>query len=471
MSKELQVPELGENITTATVVEVFVKKGDRVDRDQAVLSLETDKAQFELPAEEAGTIDEVLVGVGDDVTVGQAVVRLSGAGGTREAGERESGEQAPPKAAPDAGETEGAAQGDERPTTPVDAAEPTKGATTAAGEGGPVLPVRSGSDDADPGGRTEAKPVVPRPAEAPIAAAPSVRRLARELGIRVEDVAAETDDGRVTAAAVRAFTKRGARAVAAPSPSAVPPGLLTPEPLPDFSRWGEIEIEEMSKIRRKTAQNMARAWAEIPTVTHHDEADVTQLEALRKRYAARVEKAGGQLTWTAILLHVLAGALRRFPQFNASVDMANGRIVYKKYVHIGVAVDTERGLLVPVIRDVDQKNIVQLASALTEVSQAARGGNIKPDTMQGATFTISNLGGIGGVSFNPIINPPQVAILGVSRGSIRPRWVEDKFVPRQILPLSLSYDHRVIDGADAAHFLRWTCEALEEPFLLDLEGQ
>jgi pyruvate dehydrogenase E2 component (dihydrolipoamide acetyltransferase) len=184
-----------------------------------------------------------------------------------------------------------------------------------------------------------------------------------------------------------------------------------------------------------------------------------------------VKEAGGSLTWTAILLNVLAGALKRFPRLNASVDMAGNRIIYKKYVHVGVAVDTERGLLVPVIRDVDRKNIVELAKALSEVSEAARSRNIKPEMMQGATFTITNLGGIGGVAFNPIVNPPQVAILGVSRSSTRPVWRDDAVVPRQILPLALSYDHRVIDGADAARFLRWVCEALEEPFLLDLEGQ
>jgi pyruvate dehydrogenase E2 component (dihydrolipoamide acetyltransferase) len=227
----------------------------------------------------------------------------------------------------------------------------------------------------------------------------------------------------------------------------------------------------MSKIRRKTAENMARAWIEIPTVTHYDEADITSLEALRKRYSERVKQAGGHLTWTAILLHVLAGALKRFPAFNASVDMAASRIVYKKYVHIGVAVDTDRGLLVPVIHDADQKNIVELAKELSDVSEAARHRNIKPETMQGATFTITNLGGIGGVAFSPIINPPQVAILGVSRSSTRPVWRDDGAQPRQFLPLALSYDHRIIDGADAARFVRWVCEALEEPFLLDLEGQ
>jgi len=497
MSTKLTVPELGENIDTATVVEVFVKSGDHVDENQAVLSLETDKAQFELPATAAGTVDQVLVSVGDDVRVGQAVLSLTGGGGAKDA-ETESGKGANGADAPaqararqdrDGGD-EGEAAGDERPAggrRAARATEPTADdggaadAEVAAGAQGTAAkteaaPARDSARDQAAAPTKDTARVAgagtPRPA-IPVAAAPSVRRLARELGVALDDVAATTDDGRVTAADVRAFTERGAKKPAAAATPAPPtaPGWPTPEPLPDFSKWGEIEIQEMSKIRRKTAENMARAWVEIPTVTQHDEADITQLEALRKRYAARVKESGGSLTWTAILLHVLAGALRRFPQFNASVDMAQSRIVYKKYVHIGVAVDTERGLLVPVIRDVDQKNIAQLAKALAEISEAARSRNIKPDMMQGATFTITNLGGIGGVAFNPIVNPPQVAILGVARGSTRPVWRDEKFVPRQILPLSLSYDHRVIDGADAARFLRWTCEALEEPFLLDLEGQ
>jgi pyruvate dehydrogenase E2 component (dihydrolipoamide acetyltransferase) len=435
MSKNLTLPELGEGIHTATVVEIFVKPGDAIAKDQAIMSLETDKAQFELPATAAGTVEKVLVGVGDDVAIGQPVLAIAD-GGAED-----------PAPAPETKPAAAAMAVEAKPAPAAKKAPAPRPAPAPA----PATPPRE----------------APR-ADGAVAAAPSVRRLARELGIRLEDVAASTGSARVSAADVEAFKEAGARRPAAEAPV---PGLPAPEPLPDFSKWGEIEIEEMSKIRRKTAENMARAWIEIPTVTHHDEADITKLEALRKRYAPRVKEAGGNLTWTAILLNVLAGALKRFPKLNASVDMAQNRVVYKKYVHVGVAVDTERGLLVPVIRDVDKKNIAELAKALAEVSEAARSRNIKPDMMQGATFTITNLGGIGGVGFSPIVNPPQVGILGVSRASTRPVWRDDKFEPRQILPLSLSYDHRVIDGADAARFLRWVCEALEEPFLLDLEGQ
>jgi pyruvate dehydrogenase E2 component (dihydrolipoamide acetyltransferase) len=436
MSTSFTLPELGEGIDSATVVEIFVKPGDTIKAEQPLLSLETDKAQFELPATSAGTVEQVLVGAGDEVSIGQAILTIAGGGAS-----------APAPA---------------KPATPPEATPAEAPAAPAAGADAPSPPPPK------PAARTEpARPPRPRGA---VTAAPSVRRLARERGVRLEDVAAHTGDDRVTAAEVEAFLRAGVQQ-ATPATTPVAPGLPPPQPLPDFSRWGEITVEEMSKIRRKTADNMARAWIEIPTVTHYDEADITNLEDLRKRYAARAKEAGGHLTWTAILLHVLAGALRRFPLFNASVDMAGNRIIYKQYVHIGVAVDTERGLLVPVIHDADRKNIIELAKALAEVSEAARNRNIKPELMQGATFTITNLGGLGGVAFSPIINPPQVAILGVSRSSTRPMWRDGRVEPRQILPLSLSYDHRIIDGADAARFMRWVCEALEEPFLLDLEGQ
>jgi pyruvate dehydrogenase E2 component (dihydrolipoamide acetyltransferase) len=247
--------------------------------------------------------------------------------------------------------------------------------------------------------------------------------------------------------------------------------MASEESLPDFSRWGPVDVEPMSKVRLRTAEQMTRAWNSIPHVTHHDKADITELDRLRRQYAARVERAGGKLTMTAVLLKVLGSALRKFPKFNASVDMANHAIVYKKYVHIGVAVDTEKGLLVPVIRDVDKKNIVEISLALRELSEKARSRNIRPDELQGATFTITNLGGIGGTAFSPLINPPEVAVLGVASARLEPAAVGDAFESRLLMPVSVSYDHRVIDGADAARFLRWVCEALAEPFVMDLEGE
>ncbi|MEO8076764.1 MAG: 2-oxo acid dehydrogenase subunit E2, partial [Acidobacteriota bacterium] len=245
-------------------------------------------------------------------------------------------------------------------------------------------------------------------------------------------------------------------------------GAAAPVPLPDFTKWGEVERKPMSNIRRKTAEHLTHAWNAIPHVTQHDKADVTAIEALRKQYGPRAEKAGGKLTMTAIALKIVAGALQRFPQFNAAADIAAQEIVYRKSIHIGVAADTPRGLLVPVIRDVDRKGIVELAAELAKVSEKARTGKLGLDDMQGGGFTITNLGGIGGTAFTPIINWPEVAILGISRGATEPVYDGQSFQPRLMLPLSLSYDHRVIDGADGARFLRWVAEAFEQPFVLSL---
>ena len=257
-------------------------------------------------------------------------------------------------------------------------------------------------------------------------------------------------------------------------------GAAAAEPLPDFSRWGGIERQPMRAVRRKTAEHLSAAWTTIPHVTQCDLADITALEESRKKYAKQVEAAGGNLTVTAIAVKIVASALKVFPQFNASIDLEAGEIVLKKYVNIGVAVDTDRGLLVPVIRDADRKNITQISVDLAQLSEKARSRKIALDEMQGGCFSISNLGGIGGTYFTPIVNAPEVAILGVSRGSIQPKWIADagrgpgpasgEFVPRMMLPLSLSYDHRAIDGADGIRFLRWVAAAFEEPFVIALNG-
>jgi len=242
------------------------------------------------------------------------------------------------------------------------------------------------------------------------------------------------------------------------------------EALPDFTRWGEVERAAMTSVRRRTAEHMAYAWTTIPHVTQFDKVDITELERLRKKHAPRVERMGGKLTITAMVLKVIAAALKQFPQFNASLDAPNNEIVYKKYYNIGVAVDTDRGLLVPVIHNVDQKNMIQLSIELTQMAERARTRKTTLDEMQGGTFTVTNLGGIGGTAFTPIVNAPEVAILGISRTQIEPLFVDGKFEPRTILPLALSYDHRVIDGAGGARFLRWIIEVIEQPFLLFLEA-
>jgi pyruvate dehydrogenase E2 component (dihydrolipoamide acetyltransferase) len=240
--------------------------------------------------------------------------------------------------------------------------------------------------------------------------------------------------------------------------------------LPDFAKWGEIERKPMTGIRRKTAEHLSHAWNAIPHVTQFDRADITALEQVRKKYRAEVEKAGGNLTVTAIAAKVIASALKVFPQFNASVDAAGESIVYKKYVNVGIAVDTENGLLVPVLRNVDQKNLIQLSIEINQLAEKAKARKLSLDEMSGGSMSISNLGGIGGTAFTPIVNWPEVAILGISRGGFEPVWNGKEFEPRQMLPLSLSYDHRLIDGADAIRFLRWVAEALENPFALTLRG-
>jgi pyruvate dehydrogenase E2 component (dihydrolipoamide acetyltransferase) len=294
-------------------------------------------------------------------------------------------------------------------------------------------------------------------AEGPVPpAAPSVRRLARELGVEIRQVPGSGPEGRISVEDVQAFVRSALANPAAGGAAA---------PLPDFSKWGEVERKPMSNIRRKTAEHLSRAWTVIPHVTQHDKADITALEVLRKQYSPQAEQAGGKLTMTVVALKIVAAALRKFPQFNSSVDMARQEIVYKKSIHVGVAVDTPRGLLVPVIRDVDRKGIIELAADLGKASEKARSGKLSLDDMQGAGFTITNLGGIGGTSFTPIVNWPEVAILGISRGVYEPVYNGQTFEPRQLLPLSLSYDHRVIDGADGARFLRWVADAFEQTFV------
>jgi pyruvate dehydrogenase E2 component (dihydrolipoamide acetyltransferase) len=328
--------------------------------------------------------------------------------------------------------------------------------------------------------RPSASTVAPRtatptkePAEkssVPVAAAPSVRMFAREIGVDISAVRGSGPNGRISIEDVKAHAKAllsgSAAAAAGPSGAAV---TGRRKPLPDFASFGAVRREAMSKVRRKTAEQMELSWS-IPVVTQHDKVDVTRLEELRQRFAKKAEAAGTKLTVTAIALKTAAAALKKFPQFNASLDMESGEIVFKEYIHLGVAVDTERGLLVPVIRDADKKNILTISKEMQELAEKARGKKIMPDDMSGASFTITNLGGIGGTYFTPIINWPEVAILGLSRAVMEPVYIDGEFQPRLMMPLSLTYDHRIIDGADAARFLRWFAEALEEPLLLALEG-
>ncbi len=290
-------------------------------------------------------------------------------------------------------------------------------------------------------------------------AAPSVRRIARELGVEINKVKGSGPNGRISMDDVKAFVKNINQEIES---RGIGVGIKQ-EALPDFSKYGDIDRKAMSKIRAKTAQHLSYAWAVTPHVTQFDKADITNLEKMRKEFNPEIEKAGGKLTVTSILVKVITAAMKTFPQFNSSIDMEKNEIIYKKYFNIGIAVDTENGLLVPVIKNADRKTLKEISVEMNQLAEKARNKKISLDEMQGGCMTITNLGGIGGTSFTPIVNSPEVAILGVSRGELMPVYKDNRLMPRLMLPLSLSYDHRIIDGADAARFLRWVCEALEQP--------
>jgi pyruvate dehydrogenase E2 component (dihydrolipoyllysine-residue acetyltransferase) len=458
---DFTLPELGENVASGDVLRVLVKPGDTLAKDQPVLELETDKATIEVPSSVAGQVKEVKVKVGDKVKVGQAILSVDGDASKSQAAPAKAAAPAPAAAAAPAAQRAAAPA----PAPAPSPAAPAK-ATSTEEDTRPVVPAPSQKVvDINRGARQAAEaterdfPVAP--------ASPSVRRMARELGVDIAQVAGSGPNGRISIEDVKAHTKKLVTAVAAGATVA-----SAAEALPDFTRWGAVERQPMRAVRRKTAEHLSAAWATIPHVTQHDVADVTTLEELRKKYAKQVEAAGGNLTVTAIAVKVAAAALKVFPQFNASVDLGTSEIIYKKYVNIGIAVDTDRGLLVPVIRDADTKSITQISVELSQLSERARNRKISLDEMQGGCFSISNLGGIGGTSFTPIVNAPEVAILGISRARMEPVYNKEtsQFVPRLMLPLSLSYDHRLIDGADGIRFLRWVVEALEQPFLLALQG-
>ncbi|HEX7002492.1 MAG TPA: 2-oxo acid dehydrogenase subunit E2 [Trueperaceae bacterium] len=463
MATEVKLPDVGEGIESGTVVSVLVKPGDKIQKDQPLLELETDKAVVEVPSTAAGVVQTVNVKEGDEAPIGAVLVVVDEAGAAAEPAQAEQpreaqgaetqAEEAPPDGKQAAEKP--AEEASSRPSQP--AQEPTGGGKEPAqpsGQAGGDRPARvaAASDRSeDDNGR-----LVP--------AAPSVRRLARELGVDLRRVPGSGILGRVSASDVRQAASGTERAPAGAAVAA--------PPLPDFSRWGEVEREPMSGIRKATVRSMSTAWSTVPMVTHFDEADVTDLERFRKRYQKEADKQGVKLTPTAILLKVVAVALRRFPDFNASIDVAKLEIVRKQYVNVGVAVDTDAGLLVPVVKGADGKGIIELARELGELAEKARNRKLSLEEMQGGNFSISNLGGIGGTNFTPIVNPPDVAILGVSRAAVKPVWDEGtgSFQPRTIMPLALTYDHRLIDGAAAARFLRWVCTALEEPFVALLDG-
>jgi pyruvate dehydrogenase E2 component (dihydrolipoamide acetyltransferase) len=461
-ASEFKLPELGENISQGDLVRLMIAPGAKVSEGQPVMELETDKAVVEVPSSVSGVVKEVRVKEGEKIKVGQLIFTLESPAVPQPVPasqsipvEHVSGQHGARLAFQAAIRAEGKTEEQALPPDQPQSATATS-ATPAFG-----LPVQLGK-------------VAGTEHRHPIPAAPHVRRLAREVGVDIYEVKGLGPGGRISEDDVKAYAKALLQAAASAAQAQPRAGHFAQPQLPDFAKWGKIERVSMRGVRRKTAEHLAESWNTIPHVTQHDRADITELEQLRARFAPKAEEAGGKMTVTAIALKVCAAALKVFPQFNASIDIEKEEIVYKQYIHIGVAADTERGLLVPVIRDVDKKNIVELAVELSQLAKKARDKKLTPADMEGGTFTITNLGGIGGSGFTPIVNLPEVAILGLSRSRMEPEWIQDKaggkFEPRLILPLSLSYDHRLIDGADAARFLRWIAEAFEQPFLLSVQG-
>jgi pyruvate dehydrogenase E2 component (dihydrolipoamide acetyltransferase) len=457
MASEVKLPELGEKLEGGEVLDVKVAVGDTVKEGQTLLEVEAEKSTVEVPSPLAGRISQLMVKKGDEVKVNQTLCLIEST-----AGQKNGGPVAAPARAVERSvepEPRGAAR-----SGPPAGEEPQDNAREVAQRVAPA-PAREEVPKGD-GRRTEpapapvAKAAPPAPgaagSKALVAAGPATRRLARELGVDLRQVPGTARGGRVTQEDVKTFVRQLASGVVTSGPRGEAP------PLPDFERWGPVERRPLEPVRRRTAEQMSLAWRLIPHVTQHDEADVTELDAFRRQQSGN----GPKLTVTAFVLKAVAVALKQFEQFNASLDLASGQLVLKRYYHLGVAVDTGRGLLVPVLRDVDRKSIHTLAQELADVAERARNKKVAVEEMRGATLTVTNLGGIGGTGFTPIINYPEVAILGLSRARLQPVVRDGAVVPRLMLPLSLSYDHRVIDGADAARFARRVAELLENPLVM-----
>lgn len=439
MSRAFKLPDLGEGIHEGEIVAVLVSPGEEVSEGTPILEVETDKAAVEIPSPFDGVVESVDVKPNDLVKVGTVLMTFSD-GGQQAAGRHP--EPAAPKRAQSAPATPASAPGSGRP-----------------GNGGD--------------GHGE-----------PVPASPATRRLARELGVDLREVGGSGPAGLVTAEDVRLFAEqavaaRGAGEAAAEQPAhAAPeteavetPPSVAPSPaapaLPDFARWGEVERVPLRSVRRATARHMALAWSQVPHVNHQDIADITRLEAYRKEHKAEVEALGGQLTMTVFIVKAVVAALKTFPRFNSSLDTASEEIVLKRYYHIGVATDTERGLVVPVLRNADKPSIVELSTELRRLAERARAGEMSLEELQGGTFTVTNIGALGGTGFSPIVNYPEVAILGLGRARLQPVIVGDmdnyQVVPRLMMPMVLAFDHRVLDGADAARFINLVIELLENP--------
>ncbi len=444
-SVDFKLPPLGEGVDSADIAEIVVTEGDSVSVGDPLMELETEKAVMELPSEHAGKIIKIHVSEGDTVGVGSVVVTFEA---TSTVGS--------PQASPVIETPQSEAPEEKQAAKPASSSAPAPTQPSKT----PVVSVTSEPVSEDSSNGT------------PVPAAPSTRRLARELGVDLRDVSGTGSGGRISSEDVQAYVKGRllgtalSKAASGSSGAVLAAGSIAPPPLPDFSKYGVIEREKMNKLARTAAENLTVSWNVIPHVTQHDRADITELEAARKRFGQGIGKNGPKITMTAIVMKALTTCLQAFPKFNSSLDPETNEIVFKKYFNIGCAVDTPYGLVVPVVKDCDQKSILQIAADVTDLAGRARDRKLTMDEMQGATCTVTNLGGIGGVGFTPIVNYPEVCILGMSRGQKELKLIDGEVQERLMLPVSLSYDHRVVNGADAARFVVTFCNLLNDPFQL-----
>jgi pyruvate dehydrogenase E2 component (dihydrolipoamide acetyltransferase) len=484
--KEVRLPELGEDIESGDVVEVLVSKGDEIEQDQSIIEVETEKAAVEIPAPFSGTVEKVEVKAGDTVKVGQTLITVET--GEKEEEEKEGEADKARKKRDETEEkerkeTEGAEEGRKTESDGWREAEADveesrsddreeEGGQAAADEEERETGGEAKDLDKAGGGESENEEWV-REGEKKVKeiapAGPASRRLARELGVSINDVEGSGPRGRISEQDVKNHARRVIRK--AEERGGREDDSVQRPSLPDFERWGEINRRPMSALRRTAAERTGTSWALIPHVTQCDRADITQLEQDRKELSDRLERErdGAKLTVTAILIKVTALALKRFPHFNVSLDVDNQEIIHKLYVNIGVAVDTDRGLVVPVVRNADRKTLTEIAVELTDLARRARGRKLGPESMRGSNFSITNLGGLGTTNFTPLVTWPEIAVLGISRAEMVAVPEEDGFVPRLILPLAVSYDHRAVDGAAVSRFLRWIAECLEKPLKIIME--
>lgn len=434
MAKEFKLPDLGEGVESGEVARVLVSEGDQIEAEQTILELETDKALVEVPSPEAGKVVSVQVKDGDTVPVGAVLITYEASGTDTGPAKEPPAEEAKPDVEPQ----------DEASEAVAEAVEPAKAAPAPAAPRAPAPPVVTSG---------------------PVPAAPATRRFARELGVDLATISGTGAGGRITRDDVKAHVQNSM--IGKPASTTM---SAAPADLPDFSKYGDVERQKLSKIRRVIATNLHNSWTQIPHVTQFDRADVTELEAFRQRHKDVVQARGGRLTPTVLILKAVINALKAFPQFNSSLDVAADELVLKQYYNIGIAVDSDRGLLVPVIRDADRKDITDLSIELNELADRTRSGKAELSELQGGSFTITNLGSISGTAFTPIVNHPEVAILGIAQSREEAVVLNGRVEPRLIMPLCLSYDHRVIDGADGARFTKHLAESLEDPERLLLGG-